>query len=86
MPGINEEAPKIECYFCKNKSLTWHCPGRKCGWWKCLNKMCDAMLDPKERRGHHLDPSREIDPRTKTVPRIRVVYLAGVWEPRDKAS
>lgn len=44
------------CPVCNVRSLVQHCEGSAtCGWHKCRNKECEAILDLAKRRGYAPD-------------------------------
>lgn len=44
------------CPVCKQTTLKAHCAqvatGSRCGWWKCINRVCDGVFDFRLKRGH----------------------------------
>lgn len=84
-PEPTAEGERQECPICHNRSLKRHCANGQCGWLKCANAACEALLDPSNRNGTCIDPESRIDTRSKTRLRLRLYLSDGQWLDRDAA-
>lgn len=75
---------QYKCPICQQPTMRTHCdknPEANCTMFSCDNAECGAVIDPRRRIGHALDPRKA---GVKPQPRLRLIQHPSLtWGFRD---